>query len=155
MATSNICEVVKIRAIIYGLAFGLVIGAYILFMLWHGGSGPRRISYMDRVEAVIFTLSTAASSACLTSVACRRAQVHGRQPGWHLVLFGTAVTMLLTMVYYGRLGLFEARHWVDLHGRFWRHVMNPSFAAAVIALAASLVVVYYFRARFRNEKAVA
>jgi len=90
----------KRRTIIYGLGFALVGGAYIVSLPWYGHSGPHRISGQARVEALVFAFSTAASGACLTSVFCRRALVHRRQPGWRFVIPGTAITMMLTMIYF-------------------------------------------------------
>jgi anti-sigma-K factor RskA len=107
------------------------------------------------MEIIIFSLLTAASGAFFTSIGCRRAHIHHRRPGWHHILLGTVVTVVLTMLYVGRTGLFHPERWDDYKGGFWRPIIFASEAAAVVALLSSLAVVYYFRARISNVKTVA
>ena len=107
------------------------------------------------MEIVIFSILTAASGAFFTSIGCRRAHIHHRRPGWHVILLGTVVTVALTILYVGQTDLFHPERWDDYKGGFWRPVIFASEAAAVVALLSSLAVVCYFRARFANLKTVA
>jgi ABC-type uncharacterized transport system permease subunit len=110
------------------------------------------------MEIILFSFLTAASGACFTSIGCRRAHVHHRRPGWHLILLGAGVTTLMTMLYYGWPDLFYPERWPLHKGgsrEFWTPLIFASGSAAVVALLSSLVVVYYFRTKFGNDKPVA
>jgi hypothetical protein len=107
------------------------------------------------MEIIIFCFLAAASGAGFTSIGCRQAHVRHRRPGWHLLLLGVAVTTLLTMLYVGRGDLFHPERWDDYKGGFWPPVVFASSSAAVVALLSSLAAVFYFRARFRDDKPVA
>jgi hypothetical protein len=107
---------------------------------------------MEHMEIVVFSFVAATSGACFTSIGCRRARVQHRRPGWHLALLCLLVTVLLTILYVGRADLFHPDRWDDYKGGFWPPVVFASASAAGVALLSSLVAVYYFRAKFRNEK---
>jgi hypothetical protein len=51
--------------------------------------------------------------------------------------------------------VFHPDRWADYKGGFWWSAIFALEATAVVALSSSLAVVYYFRARFRNDKPVA
>jgi hypothetical protein len=107
------------------------------------------------MEIIIFCFLAAASGAGFTSIGCRRAHIHHRRPGWHLLSLGVVATVLLAMLYVGRRDLFHPERWDDHKGGFWPPVIFASSSAAVVALLSSLAAVLYFRARFRDDKSVA
>ena len=111
-----------------------------------------------RMEIFIFSLLTAASGALFTSIGCRRARIRHRRPGWHLVLLGTVVTVLLTVLCFGQGDLFRPQRWDEYKGGtsgFWRPIIFLSEAAAGVSVLSSLAVILYFRGRFRDVKPVA
>jgi hypothetical protein len=100
---------------------------------------------------IIFSFLAAASGALFTGIGCK---ICHRRPGWHFFLLGTVITVLITLLVIGGSDLFHPERWDQYKGGFWPLVIFPSEAAAVIALMPSLVVVYYFRAKFKNDKPV-
>ena len=107
------------------------------------------------MQIFIFSILTAVSGALFTGIGCRRAQIHCRRPGWHLILLGTVVTVLLTLLCLQGGDVFRPDHWDDYKGGFWRLAIFELEAAAVVAFLSSLAVVCYFRARFNDAKPVA
>jgi hypothetical protein len=110
-----------------------------------------------RKEIFIFSLLTAASGALFTVIGCGRAPIRHRRPGWHLVLLGTVVTVLLTFLWFGRGDLFRPQRWDEYKGGtrgFWRPIVFASEAAAGVSVLSSLAVLVYFRRRFRDVKPV-
>jgi len=110
------------------------------------------------MEFFIFSLLAAASGAFFTGIGCRRARIHQRRPGWHLILLGTVVTVLMAVLYVGQGDLFRPQRWNEHKGgtsEFWRPIIFVSEAAAGISVLSTLAVFLYFRGRFRDVKPVA
>jgi hypothetical protein len=110
------------------------------------------------MEILIFSLLAAASGALFTGIVCRRARIHQRRPGWHLILLGTVVTGLIAVLYVGQADLFRPERWDEHKGGrvgFWRPIVFVSEAAAGIAGLSSLAVFLYYRGRFRDVTPVA
>ena len=107
------------------------------------------------MEIILFSFLTAASGACFTGIGCRHARILHRRPGWHFILLGTGATVFFTALLVGQADLIHPERWDDYKGGFWPPVIFASGAAAVVALISSLSVVYYFRAKFSNEKPMA
>jgi hypothetical protein len=103
---------------------------------------------------LIFILLTGTSGAYFTGIGCRRALAQHRRPGWHLTLLGICITTLLTALFVGQGDLFQPRTWENPNGKptILPIIMLP---AAVIALITSVIVVWIFREKFRDENDVA